>query len=389
MAIKQLDRPAAFGIEYTYIIDNLKEDFSLVPTGEIFLALDQKKVYLKDEFGRAIPHFNGLGNNVNDVTLKTAADYYEIEEGGFISRLIPNANSGPYFGYFEKSSGNYHLVGMCKIAVDPEWESANRQGEGFYLATFKEDGNDLTLVNIVNVETYLEMDILADLGIDLVDQNISNYFPLVNGLSNEVLNFSYFDFNFSNEGLNTYLYFNVSLDNNGLIVIDDDSVSKRIVDDEDEDTYGNLFGLGESDFIFSFGFFQYGKEFTVNPENPLEFYFIKATTDEFEVTTYSYEKYDFETNTTTIIISDLKVWWDARSTEVDFDEFFPGVWKIVPHPLKTVMFFERSSGSTIFEGQHFLLDFDENIVTEFNGGLSDYTRIHITENKVYVINPWI
>jgi hypothetical protein len=361
-----------------------KTAFPLIGEGNVlYEATDTGHLYRWNEIASCYKLWTE--DEVNNISLKTDQDFYEFtESNNDVSYIFPNAYNFAYFGHFKKDTVNYHLVAMTRAPIDP-WTDAGRPGNGFYLGSFIESDNDLLLVDAVNVETVLGIDILASLGLELGYEDISQLSPWVNGLSEDKINLTYYSPNYDQSLLNTYLSFNVEIDLNGNIIIDANEVKSRFTDAIDVDTYANIF----PDQFISESVFQYGKEFTVNPGNPLEYYFISTFINTSMESIYSFSKYNFETNITTVITADLKQWWDTNpGTDIDFNEV-NNVITIIPHPIETVILLYRSPGDTVFDGETYLLDFSENTIRIFNSGLSDYSSYTITKDKIYSITPWM
>jgi hypothetical protein len=83
-------------------------------------------------------------NKIDVDSFITNQEFYEFGD----KQLIP---SDYYYGSFEKGENTYHLIGMVEITQNT-FDYVYRPGVGFYLATLKEEGSQLVLVDIVDVQ---------------------------------------------------------------------------------------------------------------------------------------------------------------------------------------------------------------------------------------------
>jgi hypothetical protein len=451
-----------------------------------------RKILLKDDGlqnSNSPVGFKFLGLNGGDLGVK---------EGGEVNKIVGDLNSyitdqefyqfGDkqlipdyyYYGQFEKNEEAYHLVSMREI-TDNTFQDAGREGFGLYLATFREQGSKLIIVDIVDIQEnypiselifagtskayngtlYSDDDFIYIDGLPLdtqyfdTDEDILLYFPWVNreyliikpisvvegenslrinftptaelesylyqeayiftptlggngnyeipilennfyDFSNSVnstsrlingksggVNFLFYDYiEISETKKNTFLSFDVDVNDLGEISIT--NFTDRKPDDEDADNWSNI--LTGYDSFRTVSETYYGKETTF--DSPEIFYLITEYTVS-DVLKFDLLSYDIKTNTLTVMVQDFENWWGENS-DVPYENITVFGSRIVVHNNKVVLWigdnaYVNDGYVDLFNLNSYIVEFNPNRVIALNTPLLDYSFPVISKDKIYFV----
>ncbi len=308
----------------------------------------------------------------NDIAVDsfiTTEEFYEVGD----KQLIPDDY---YYGSFEKGENTYHLIGMVEITTGT-FDSVNRPGVGFYLATLKEKGSQLVLMDTVNIEEELSVD-FSDYEdtYEFYAENSTDIQRFINGTFDGKVNFLLFNYIDNFEPIkNTFLSFDVDVNNSGEISIT--NVVDRKADDETVDTYDNIFS-GYSITQISETYF--GKETTI--DNPEITYLFVEEGDNYS-SRIDFLSYNLKTDTLDVIIEDFESWWNENA-EVSFENISLSGTRIVIHNNKLVLWVAETFINQL-DGNSYLVEFNPDKITALNITLNDFSVPLISKDKIHLV----
>lgn len=303
-------------------------------------------------------------------------DFYEFEGKQIIPSSEPYSN---YYGAFEKNNHTFHLYSMVEI-YEETLQDSSRPGKGFYLGSFKEENAQLILVDLVNVETTLNINLITDY--DFNYQEYENFrasqIPrAINGLSEYKVNILLFNYVDSSPQIkNTFVSFDVTINDDGKINIQ--KFTDRKSNDPSTNNYENIL---QGYIIDTTNENSFGKELIYN--NSHIFYFLVYNENE---NRNAFISYNLKTNVLNTIVENLQTWWESN-TNIPFDISFKGSRIIVKSDKPTIWAQDNTINSGLGFKTYFL-EFNPDKITQLGIENNDFSRTLISENKIFLITKY-